>query len=68
MKTVHHLSFGKEVSQGDITYGKVMFKIIASTSHMALFVRSFEEQSGTKLLYDEIITLEPYYHQTIMDI
>ena len=68
MKTVHHLSFGVYVSQGDITYGKVMFKIIASTSHMALFIRSFEEQSGTELLYDEIIELAPYYHQTIMDI
>lgn len=68
MKTIHHLSFGKEVSQGDITYGKVMFKIIASTSQMALFIRAFEEQSGLKLLYDEIIELTPYYHQTIMDI
>ena len=68
MKTVHHLSFGVYVSQGDITYGKVMFKIIAATSHMALFIRAFEEQSGTELLYDEIIELAPYYHQTIMDI
>lgn len=68
MKTVHHLSFGKEVSQGNLTYGKVMFKIIAATSHMALFIRDFEEQSGTKLLYDETINLEPYHHQTIMDI
>lgn len=68
MKTVHHLRFGVYVSQGDITYGKVMFKIIASTSHMALFIRAFEEHSGTELLYDEIIELTPYYHQTIMDI
>lgn len=68
MKTVHHLSFGVCVSQGDITYDKVMFKIIASTSHMALFIRAFEEHSCTKLLHDEIIELAPYYHQTIMDI
>lgn len=68
MKTVHHLSFGKEVSQGDITYGKVMFNIIASTSHMASFIRAIEEQTCTELLYKEEEILEPYYHQTIMDI
>ena len=68
MKTVHHLCFGVYVSQGDITYGKIMFKVIASTSHMELFIRTFEEHSGTELLHDEIIELTPYYHQTIMDI
>lgn len=43
MKTVHHLRFGVYVSQGDTTYGKVMFEIIAATSQMDLFIRDFEE-------------------------
>lgn len=50
MKTIHILHFGKTVSRHDISYDKFMFEVIASTSHMALFIRAFEEQSGTELL------------------
>lgn len=68
MKTVFKLSFGVIRRKNDIEYGHVRYKIIASTSHMASFIREFERYTGTELIYKEEEILKPYYHQKIMDI
>jgi len=68
MKTVYKLFFGVVEMKGDIEYWRIIFEVIASTSHMALFIRTIEEQTCTELLYKEEEILEPYYHQTIIDI
>lgn len=68
MKSVFILSFGVSRKIGDLEYEHILFKVIASTSHMELFIRSVEESTGTELIYKEEEILEPYYHQKIMDI
>jgi len=68
MKTIYKLSFGVLRKSGNLEYPHVLFEVIASTSHMDLFIRAFEEQSGTQLIYKEEEILKPYYHQKIMDI
>lgn len=68
MKTVYKLFFGVVEMKGDIEYWRIIFEAIASTSHMASFIRAIEEQTCTELLYKEEEILEPYFHQTIMDL
>ena len=68
MKTVYKLFFGVVEMKGDIEYWRIIFEVIASTILMASFIRAIEEQTCTELLYKEEEILEPYHHQTIMDI
>ena len=68
MKLVYKLAFGVLKKSGDIEYPHVLFEVVASTSRMDLFIRALEEQTGTCLIFEEEEILEPYFHQTIMDL
>lgn len=70
MKTIEKLKFGTIVEDcsGNIVQRNIMFELLVSVSEFAKFINAFEERSGTVLLTRETINLEPYHHQTIMDI
>lgn len=70
MKTIHELTFGwiVEDCSGNILQKNVLFEICVSVSDLKTFIEEFEKRSGSVLLSHEIILIEPYYHQKIMDI
>lgn len=70
MKTMEKLEFGTIVEDysGNIIQRNIMFELLVSVSEFAKFINKFEESTETVLLTRETIRLEPYYHQTIMDI
>lgn len=63
MKTIHHLSFGSNLSYGRV---KIKYELSVSTSRLDKFIRQFEKDTRTKLLWDDVEYLEPYI--PIMDI
>lgn len=70
MKKIHELQFGWAVEDcsGNILQKNVLFEVCVSVSDLKTFIEDFEKQTCTVLLNHEIILLEPYYHQKIMDI
>lgn len=68
MKSVFILHFGVWRKGGDIEYPIIKFKVIASTSHMGMFIQAVEQEKGVQLIFKTEEILKPYYHQKIMDI
>lgn len=68
MKSVFILHFGVWRKSGDIEYPFIKVKVLASTSHMGMFIRAIEQETGMQLIFKTEEILKPYYHQKIMDI